>query len=219
MALGRRPRRVARTIAPVVAACALALAACGGPNYTYVKSSADQTFMRVPAQWTLFDEDDLLADVDDSAEAKARFKKLTWSVGFDAAPKPSIDHILSPARHPSGLVRVRTLQPDQRDTFKLADLRSLLLPFDPLSDEAQTSGQVEVLDVKELRQGDGFHGSELLLNLRFSDGAVMKWRQVALMDAAVRKVHILAISCDQKCFEANEGAIDRVIDSWKVKER
>jgi hypothetical protein len=114
---------------------------------------------------------------------------------------------------------VRTLLPEQRDSFKLADLRSLLLSFDPLSDEAQTLGEVEVLDLKDVRRAGGLHGSELLLNLRSEDGKVLKWRQIALTDAAVSKVHILAITCDDKCYAANEGVIDKVIDSWKVTER
>lgn len=218
VSLGRGPRRGARTIVVLAAVCATVLAACGAPKYKYVKSTSDRTFLRVPSKWTLYDEDDLLEASDDSAESKEQFKKLTWSVAFDASPKPSLDHILSQTSQPSGLVQVRTLLPEQRDTFKLADLRSLLLPFDPLSDEARSLGDVEVLDVKDVRRDGGLHGSELLLNLKSSEGKLLKWRQIALIDAAVSKVHILAISCDDECYSANEGVIDRVIDSWKVKE-
>ena len=123
-------------------ALAAVLSACGAPKYHYVKSTSDRTFMRVPSKWTLYDEDDLLAASEDSSESKEQFKKLTWSVAFDASPKPSLEHILSHTNHPSGLAQVRTLLPEQRDSFKLADLRSLLLPFDPLSEEAQTLGEV-----------------------------------------------------------------------------
>ena len=202
-----------------VLAASIALAACGAPKYHYVKSTSNRTFMRVPSEWKLYDEDELLAASDDSAESKEQFKKLTWSVAFDASPKPSLDHILSQTSHPSGLVQVRTLLPEQRDSFKLADLRSLLLPFDPLSEDAQTQGDVEVLDLKDVRRDGGLHGSELLLNLKSADGKLLKWRQIALIDAAVSKVHILAISCDDACYSANEGVIDTVVDSWKVKER
>lgn len=182
-----------------------------------MKSTSDRTFMRVPSKWTLYDEDDLLEDFNDSAEAKTRFKDLTWSVAFDAAPKPSLDHLLTPSAHPTGLVQVRTLLPAQRDTFTLADLRSLLLPFDPLSEEAQTGGKVEVLEIEEVQRAGGLHGSALLLNVK-DKGGIVKWRQIALTDAAVNKVHVLAISCDENCYAANEGVIDKIIDSWKVKE-
>jgi len=198
---------------------AIVLAGCGSPKYHYVKSTSDQTFVRVPREWTLFDEDQLLRVSDESPEAKAQFKRLSWSVAFDAAPKPSLDHVLSDAGHPTGLVQVRTLLPEQRDSFSLADLRTLLLPFDPLADDAQQEGEVEMLDVREVRRPGGLHGSELLINLKTDDGQLVKWRQVALVDSGVRKVHVLAVSCSTDCYNQNEKVIDQVVTSWKVKER
>lgn len=203
----------------LLAAGAVLLVGCGGPDYHYVKSSSNLTYMRVPGDWTLYDEDALLESSDDSEEAKAQFKRLTWSVAFDADPSPSLEHILSQADHPTGLVQVRTLTPTQRDSFSLADLRRLLLPFDPLSDDAQASGEVEVLDAEEIERDGGLHGWEFLLNLPTEDGKYVKWRQIALTDAGVSKVHVLAISCDAACYEANEDTIDKVVDSWKVKKR
>ena len=195
----------------------MALVACGSPRYHYVKSSSDDTFMRVPRDWTLYDEDQLLQSSEESPESKEQFKRLSWSVAFDASPKPSLDHILTVSDHPTGLAQVRTLLPGQRDTFSLSDLRSVLLRFDPLSNEAQLNGEVEVLDSRDVTRG-GLHGSELLLNLKTSDGALVKWRQIALVDSAVSKVHVLAVSCDAECYEANESVIDSIIDSWKVTE-
>ena len=192
---------------------------CGSPNYHYVKSTSNRTYMRVPANWTLYDEDDLLEGSDNSAEMKAEFKRLSWSVAFDADPSPSPEHILAQANHPTGLVQVRTLTPIQRDSFSLSDLRRVLLPFDPLSDDAQSSGEVEVLDAKEVKREGGLHGWEFLLNLPGENGEYVKWRQIALTDASVSKIHVLAITCDAECYEANEGTIDKIMDSWKVKKR
>ncbi len=202
-----------------VVALAIVVAGCGSPKYHYVKNTSDQTFVRVPRDWTLYDEDQLLRVSDESPEAKAQFKQLSWSVAFDAAPKPSLDHVLSDAGHPTGLVQVRTLLPEQRDSFSLSDLRTLLLPFDPLAEDAQQAGDVEVLDVREVRRPGGLHGSELLVNLKTDDGELVKWRQVALVDSGVRKVHLLAISCNNECYDKNEKVIDQVVTSWKVKER
>ncbi len=212
---GRKAQRV--TAFGWAVAFVVVLAACGSPDYHYVKNTSDQTFVRVPRDWTLFDEDQLLDVSDESPEAKAQFKQLSWSVAFDAAPKPSLDHVLSDAGHPTGLVQVRTLLPEQRDSFSLSDLRTLLLPFDPLSEESQ--GDVEVIEAREVRQPGGLHGSELLINLETDEGERVKWRQVALVDSGFRKVHLLAVSCSTDCYARNEEVIDRVITSWRVKER
>lgn len=218
MALGRPLKRASRP-ALLLAAAAVLQTACGAPNYHYIKSTSNRTYVRVPADWTLYDEDALLKSSDDSQEAKEQFKRLTWSVAFDADPAPSLEHVLSQSEHPTGLVQVRTLTPTQRDTFSLSDLRRLLLSFDPLSDDAQASGEVEVLDAAEIKREGGLHGWEFLLNLPSEDGDYVKWRQIALTDSGVTKVHVLAISCDAKCYEANEDTIDKVVESWKVKKR
>ena len=218
MVVGRRPSRGTRSAIALAVAAVVALAGCGSPEYHYVKSTSNRTFVRVPARWTLYDEDALLASSEQSDESKEQFKRLSWSVAFDASPKPSLEHLLSGTDHPTGLVQVRTLLPSERDSFSLSDLRSLLLPVDPLSDEAQLSGDVEVLETKEVSR-EGLRGSELLLNIKTPEGDLVKWRQIAVVDTAVKKVHVLAVSCDTECYAANEGVIDKVIDSWKVKER
>lgn len=197
----------------------MVLAGCGGPDYQYVKSSSDRTFVRVPSGWALYDEDELLSFSTDSPEQQEQFKRLSWSVGFDARPEPAADSILAPSRFPTGLVQVRTLLPSQRDSFSLADLRSLLLPYDPLGDEAQEAGQVEVLTARNVDHGDGYHGSELLLNLSTPEGEIVKWRQVALLDSNVEKVHLLVISCDVECYDEHEPVIDGIVESWKVEDR
>lgn len=210
---------MARTWLALAVAAGVLLAACGSPSYHYVKSSSNRTYVRVPSDWTLYDEDELLDSSEESEESKEQFKELSWSVAFDASPKPSLDHILTVSSHPTGLVQVRTLLPQQRDTFSLSDLRSILLRFDPLSEEAQLGGEVEVLENEDVDRPGGYHGSEMLLNLTTPEGDRVKWRQIALVDAKVSKVHVLAISCDADCYAENEDVIDKIIDSWKVKER
>ncbi len=192
--------------------------ACGAPKYHYVKSSADRTYVRVPHDWTLFDEDQLVTGLEESPEAKEQYKRLTWSVAFDAAPRPSIDNVLSLSLsdHPVGIVQVRTLLPEQRDQFSLSTLRSVLLDFDPLASDHQAD--VEVLESRDVERPGGLHGNELLINIKNPEGRVLKWRQIALLDSGVRKVHVLAIRCDHDCYTRNQKVIDQVVSSWKVKE-
>jgi len=218
VATGRlRPRAALGALA--LAAVVAGGAACGAPSYQYVKSSSDRTYVRVPQDWKLFDEDELLDSSTQSPEQVSQFKAISWSVGFDARPRPAADSILAPSSFPTGLVQVRTLLPSQRDSFSLADLRSVLLPYDPLGDEASQGGQVEVLAARNLERSGGFHGSELLLNLTTPEGEVVKWRQVALLDANVEKVHLLVITCELGCYDRNESTIDKIVESWKVEDR
>ena len=212
-----RRRWPGRALTVLAGTAVAASASCGAPKYHYVKSSADRTYVRVPHEWTLFHENELVNKLDQSPEARDQYKRLNWSVAFDAAPRPSLDHILSVSDHPTGLVQVSTLLPEQRDRFSLSTLRSVLLDLHPLEGEAQDS--VEVLESRDVERPGGLHGNELLINIKTPEGRLVKWRQVALVDGAVRKVHVLAISCDAGCYAANEKVIDEVVSSWKVKER
>ena len=199
-------------------ATVMALTSCGSPKYHYVKNSSERTYVKVPHDWALFHEEEITKGLDQSREAREAYNRLNWSVGFDAAPRPSLDNLLSPkADHPTGLVQVRTLSPAERDGFSLASLRSLLLEFDPLA-ERGTSG-VEVLGSRDVERPGGLHGNEFVVNLKTTEGTRVKWHQIALVDSAVRKVHVLAITCEDDCYKANEKVIDQVISSWQVKER
>ncbi|HUP71189.1 MAG TPA: hypothetical protein VM142_15455 [Acidimicrobiales bacterium] len=218
MTIGPRALRVVSSIAASAMAAALALAACGSSDYRYVKNSSQGTFFRVPNDWKIFDENQVLQNSDDSEEAKASFKEASWSVGFDASPKPSVKNVLSAGNHPTGLVQVRSLTPTERDTFSQSSLRALLLPFDPLSAEAAQTGDVEILGTREVDR-DGLHGSEFLLNLRTKEGGMIKWRQIALVDRRVSRAHVLAITCNLDCYQEHEGVIEKVMSSWTVKER
>ncbi|HUR18280.1 MAG TPA: hypothetical protein VMZ51_05000 [Acidimicrobiales bacterium] len=217
MLSGPRALRAASSTTTLVTVAVLVLASCATSDYRYVKNSSQRTFFRVPHDWKIFDEDQVLQNSDDSEEAKASFKRSSWSVGFDASPRPSVRHVLSAASHPTGLVQVRTLTESERDTFSQASLRALLLPFDPLSSEAADTGDVEVLGSREVHQ-DNLHGNELLVNLRTKEGGMIKWRQIALVDSRVSRAHVLAITCNLDCYDEHEDVIEKVISSWTVKE-
>lgn len=218
MLFGPGASRPASSITVAVLAATLLFSACGAPEYRYVKSSSLGTFFRLPSDWELYDEDQVLQNSEGSEEAKGAFKAMSWSVGFDASPRPSIENVLSATSHPTGIVRVSDLSPAERDTFSQSSLRALLLEFDPLSDEAAQTGGVEVVGTREVDQGD-LHGSEFLLNLKTKDGGMVKWRQIGLVDSKVRRAHVLAITCTVDCYEKNESVIEKVMSSWTVKER
>ena len=90
------------------------LAACGSPEYTYVSNREYSTIFKVPADWNKISEDELEKTVfGDDASASAQIAAArAWVVGFDAAPKPQVDHLFgSEASDPNAYVVVRELDP------------------------------------------------------------------------------------------------------------
>src|ERR1700758_5051053 len=113
-------------------AAALTLAACAGPTYTYVSSASTRTYFRVPSRWRLFTKQQLLvaANLQDSAQASSSFPFLA---GYDAAPHPSIDHVLSLTsipQYPVVMARVVRLSVSGHDQLSIAALRNSVYSVD-----------------------------------------------------------------------------------------
>src|SRR4051794_15822971 len=93
------PPIIRRTLAvAAIAIVAAGIAACGAPDYTYVKNSAERTYFRVPASWHPVDQAGLdymtRTDNPDSVADQVR-KQLTWMVAYDAADRPTAAHLFS----------------------------------------------------------------------------------------------------------------------------
>ena len=56
----RRSGWVRSRVAALVVGAAVALTACAGTGYHYVKNSSDKTYFKVPDSWKLYNEDSVL---------------------------------------------------------------------------------------------------------------------------------------------------------------
>jgi hypothetical protein len=208
-------RRIAG-IAAVLAAVVVG-AGCTDSGFSYVKSSEDRTYFKVPDRWTLFDERDLLRVLGADMTAAERRDELadTWRVAFDAAPQPSLRHLGAPdAEHPVGLAVVRNLDFDTSDKVSLSTLRNYFFDVDKALEE----GTADVLEYEEIQRDGGFRGSHMVATIEV-DGTRMTIDQTILLDQATRKLYGLLVSCSVGCFDENRGKIRTVVDSWTVREK
>jgi len=204
----------------VLVALTLALAACGGPRYHYVKSAKSQAFFKVPSAWTLYSEDTLLAGQQLTDSQLKAAKAQIWTLAFDASPKPSLDHVLDASGSPWGFAKSRLLSPQERDAYALADLRKELLPVDPAAADSAASAGVELLSIRDLNRPGGLRGNEFVATLHNSaNNKSVTFHQIALVDAKTSRVDILAVGCQADCYKSNERLINQIISSWTVKER
>jgi hypothetical protein len=196
---------------------ALVLVGCGAPHYHYVKSAKSPAFFKVPSAWKLYNEDALLATQPLTDQQKKAAKAQIWTLAFDAAPAPSIDHVLGAAPNVWGFARSRLLSAQERDAYSLADLRKELLSVDPAAADSVTTG-IELVSGHTLNRPGGLRGNEFVANLH--DGSkLVTLHQVALVDAKTSKVDILVLGCQSDCYKSNERVINQIIASWTVKER
>jgi hypothetical protein len=208
-------RRVIALIGAGLAAVGV-LAGCADSGYHYVKSSSDRTYFKVPNQWTLFDEEEIIDGLNRNLTDDEREEELdqTWRVAFDADPNPTLRHLgNTKATSPAGFAVVRNLSFDDADVLSNQALRNYFFDVDAAM-ENQTA---DIVSYEELQFDGGFHGSHLVANLATENGRVMTIDQTVLVDQATTKVYALLVSCSNVCYEEHSDDIKDVVDSWTVR--
>jgi hypothetical protein len=194
------------------------LGACSGSGYHYVKSSEDRTYFKVPDEWKLYDEDQVLATLGKSLSPRQREVQLetAWHVAFDAADKPALNrHFLDPrARKPVGLASVEELDFDTSDQLSIQSLRNFYFEIDAALD----NGSADVQLYEPLEVDGGFHGIHLIADIEDAQGRVLTFDQTSLLDQSTSKLYTLLVACSADCYEEHQDKIDRVVDSWTVED-
>jgi hypothetical protein len=208
---------VGRALRLIAAGMALAAVAAGcGTGYNYVKSSSDRTYFKVPDRWTLYDEGAVMERLGGDLSKQQRSAELgqTWRVAFDAAPKPSLNHLASVgAAYPSGLAVVRRLSFDAADNLSTASMRNYFFDVDG----ALQNNAVDVTQYEELELEGGFRGIHMVARLTRSSGDVLTIDQTTLVDQGNSKIYALLVSCSSSCYAKNRHEIENVVDSWTVR--
>lgn len=201
---------------------AASLGACGEGKYRYISNSSEKTYLRVPSDWRVFHEDEVLGEDDSLSPQQAQAQKdRQWVVAFDGAPRPALSNVAIPGEYPAGLVRVVELDDQAHDNVSLKLLRAQVFDgTDPI--EAQLSGDpnVEVLANEDVTREGGLRGTHLVVNLRRASGQeYVTTNYTALTDTATRRLFLLSIGCRASCYQQYDDQIEAIVDSWTVKER
>lgn len=222
---------------------AVGLTACGTSKYHYVTTKsptlsykvpvgkrmlrrqieAADSYYKVPRAWKVFTKEQVLS-------ATPGVEKLSPSgisdlvlgqhvTGFDASPRPTPSNLFSAASSPSGREMVLVLDDDQRDAVSLADLRNFPFTVDSQGTQAD-SPEVEIIDRNdEVVRPGGFHGTQVLFNLKDDKGLAYTLNQTTLTDSASRLLYTFVIGCEATCYVQNLKTINEVVASWTIKER
>lgn len=192
------------------------LAGCAGSGYQYVKSSSNNAYFRVPKEWRVFDKDQILGAAEEKL-SQTESSNLRFVAIFDGDPKPSLQHELTTAKHPFGLVRVRELTLEERDTFSLSTLRNEVVRIDDILENEL--GDVELVeDPKSILKQKGLAGARLVYTVKGPEGSFTV-DQTGLVDPGTHVVYFFIVGCESTCFSENRRMISDVADSWTIKER
>lgn len=221
--------RSIRTLSSVLllAASVGPLAACGSPQYTYVKNSGAQTYFKVPAGWHKIDATPInpavTGDHPDSAIARGRGM---WSVAYDADAHPTPDHLLTLiSAEPIVYASVYHLTPDEHDAYSLNQLRDSFLPVTEAGRQAaaaRAQGQqlpnVERLVDQELKPGEGLRGIREVYNYVLPIGGVQTFDLTAYLSDD-GQVYLLLLHCSASCYRSRAKEFNSIVTSFTVRNK
>lgn len=227
----RWPAR-ARGVLGLILATAVLLASCGESSHRYVRNTEQRTAFKVPRDWTLFDESQMLGQADAPGQASTPDPR-EWLVGFDADPAPSVDHVTGGSGelatdYPAGIAGVFRLSSQQRDQISIGQLRNVIIPVDSIIEQVgQEAVQILAYDDRLLQ--DGYRGLHIEFQVLesalaqvggastpFLNDTYVQVSQTAYFDDTTERVYVLAVMCSADCFNRNRGDIEAAVDSWTV---
>jgi hypothetical protein len=210
-------------VACTLAALAIALSGCFGSSFAYIShvNNGLELYFKVPSQWKIFSAKQLVEATNGplSQTQINQIEEGTWETSFSSAPHPSIKQLIDESsKYPNGVVFARQLTETERDSFSLAAMRSEILGEDPLN-VSSSSSPFNVLSYQEFTWPGGIRGSKLVTDIAQSSGLVETFAQVIATDPNTNYVYGIGISCTASCWGPNQGLINQVLNSWKVKEQ
>ncbi len=216
--------RVAEALVALIMGCAVFLTttACGAPQYTYVKNSADRTYFKVPASWRVVDEKAL--EQMSSGGSTPSENNDSWAVAYDAAEVPSPAHLVDKdTSEPIVYASVRHVPEAARAQVTLDTLRDLLLPVTPAARETAAAGSATFTDfnlVEEtvLTSQPGLRGVHEVFQYRVQKGPLQTFDKTAYVNSDASKVYVMLLRCSSECYNARRAELESVTASFTVQE-
>lgn len=212
----------------VLIAAAVALAACGQPEFHYVRDREGTTYFKVPASFSRLDpaplERMLSGDHPDSASARLR-EQLVWSTAYDQAAEPALEHLFG-SQDPFVYVTVHKLTEDQRNDMSLNRMRDFILPVTERTRTAYLTSTLQagrapvfnnfepLLD-QELSLDGGAKGVRVRYNYRIG-GQVQTFDQTAILDGSGSSLSVMFVSCSATCFARRTAELDQIAASFHL---
>jgi hypothetical protein len=228
---------------PALAAVLLALVvagACSKSEFRYVSNGEIGTYLKVPADWKEYTQDDLVgAEIDAARQANRPTslidvlvnRQFQWRAAYDGDPQPSVEHTLSLAEEPVVEVSVRALDQDEHDQVSLAALRNVIVNYDEMKAEAQSdlagrgvgvgtesTTTFRPIDEEELHYKDGVRGVRLRYVLRPDPASPFyAFDQTTLVDSKSERLYVLLIRSGEAQFLRHNQLFTEIAKSFTVK--
>jgi hypothetical protein len=206
-------RRLWRVAALIIVG--VAIAGCGAPSYHYVADSADNAYFKVPPSWHQVPP----ASLEAAEGAQSAEGTYLWSVAFDSAKTPSVQHIFTSTATPVAYSSVLSLSSAERNDLSFNSMRDLLLPVTSAARKAAAADHEELSGFASLSDQvltpDNDRGIREIFD--YDLGTTLEtFDLTVLANSTTTKLYFLLVHCDATCFAADYKQISAVVGSFTV---
>lgn len=194
----------------------LSVAGCLAPDYTYVSDSSDNAYFKVPPSWHEVSPSSLQAVEGQSASQGT----YLWSRAYDAAAKPSVDHVFASSSQPVAYASVLALSASQRSNTSFNSMRDLLLPVTSQARSAASAAHQELPGFHSFSNQvitDSNHDRGIREIFNYTLGVTPETFDLTVMtNSDTTKLYFLLVHCSETCFAADYRQIAKVVGSFTV---
>jgi hypothetical protein len=193
---------------------AIALSACGAPQYRFYASDTNELVLKVPRSWT-----QVRAGVPVGSDGQQTTGN--WVSYYDAAPRPSPEHVQSVhATSPTAVMATMAVTKEVGAALTDDELRDQVYPVSaPARAMAHVSGFTSTgftLHRDEPIQTRTARGIHVVFTYDHGQGPEV-YDQVVVTDSRKTRVHVLLVHCTQACYESNRSDITETVRSFTVR--
>lgn len=216
--------RARRLRLPLLALVGLSfvLSGCLSSNFAFVSFRASDgvsLYFKVPTSWTTYSDKQII-QAENGKLSQSQINQIAngqWLTTFSGSRKATAKTLLPfTANFPSGVALTRPVQGTERDQLSFAAMRAELLGSDPLA--AQTNSPFNVISYSEFTLPGSIRGSKLVTDIAQSNGSTSTFAQIVDVDPNSNRLFAIGVTCRASCWGPNQGLINQVLGSWKVKE-
>jgi hypothetical protein len=210
----RPPKLVAATTGVLVALAVLLLASCGTPKYEYLQDDDAGAYIKVPHDWTVIDEDQMLDGLQLAPAERDFLERFGWTTVAAGHLISQDDGSLVPdPAEPMVTVIVRPLNQQEQAQLSNDMLESLFRDLETLA-----ADQYVLLGVDPVVIADKYGGVQRVYQLKHTDGSYTTHVERVVASPDSSRVYALSMVCSPECFEIHGDDIGEVLDSWTIKE-
>ena len=199
-----------------------ALTSCAQPDFRYAAEKAGSApagtvYFKVPQGWAEFPAAQIASAEkgwSGGSDAAALLGATAWQAAYDAAPAPSLDHVLGRAApdRPVVYASLRSLYAEERAGATTEALKDLLVPVSTLGSAVRVTTDATVT------QGSA-SGVHLVYSYAPGPGLPEETiDQTAYLSDGRDAVYLLVVRCTTTCYAAHRDEIATVTASYTIEE-